>query len=397
MPWQSSASPTLPADEPLLGSAGCCGVIARVLGATALVVALAVLGLLLVMGDPNRWQGIADPAAHPLALVSDPKYPQTLYLGTEQGHVLISHDGGQSWREQHQGLPPATPISALALLPNGTQALAGTSKGAYLSADGGHTWQSVGPGIPPHTIVDAVSVLSDGTLLAGTASQGVYVSHSGGATWTPAAAGLPPQSDIYAFLALPPSGHVLAALISGGIYASSNDGMTWAESDQGLGAAAGVNVFSFLSVPGHSGTDPVILAGTSRGVYASRDLGTIWAPSSAGIGTTRVISLACDPLVPTSIFGGADTGVYQSRDGGATWRIVGYGLPSDQHVGVVGVIHPSSGQQVILASLDRLYRYPGQWLLASEPWRALGFGALGLLAAALVAYIVWQVRTMRDV
>ena len=49
---------------------------------------------------------------------------------------------------------------------------------------------------------------------------------------------------------------------------------------------------------------------------------------------------------------------------------------------------------MILASVDRLYRYPGQWLLASEPWRALGFGALIVLAFALVAFVVWQVRAI---
>lgn len=380
--------------DPLFESAGCCGVIARTLGVVVLLSTLIVLGFVLFTGPPDRWQGIADASAHPLALISDPRDHQTMYVGTEQGHILISHDGGQSWQEEHQGLPQNTPISALAFLPRGSQLLAGTSKGAYLSMDGGKTWRSAGPGIPAHTNVDAVAVLPDGTLLAGTAGSGVYLLPTGGSTWVPATKGLPPQSDIYAFLPLAQSGHVLAALISGGIYASQDGGMTWAESDQGLGAASSVNVFTFLAIPGKPGADASILAGTSQGMYISHDLGATWQSSSTGIGTTRVISLARDPLMPTEIFAGVDTGVYQSSNGGTTWHTLGFGLPGEQHVGAIGVIYPAGGNRVILASVDRLYRYPGQWLLATEPWRALGFGAFILLALVFIAFVVWQARAM---
>lgn len=381
--------------DPLFESAGCCGLLAYIVGAGLLVVALAALGFVLVAGLPDRWQGIADPSAHPLALITDPRHPQTVYVATEQGRILISRDGGQSWRESHQGLPPATPISTLAVLPGGTgaiQLLAGTSKGAYRSSDGGTTWRSAGPGLPFPTIVDAVAALPDGTLLAGTTASGVYVLSAGATRWMPATAGLPRQSDIYAFLPLAQSGHVLAALISGGIYASQDSGLTWAESDQGLSGASGVNVFSLLALPDPRRAGESIVAGTSRGLYVSHDQGMTWAPSSAGIGTTRVISLTRDPVTPMDVFAGTDTGVYASRDGGATWHAVGFGLPAEQHVGAIGVVHVAGGEQVILASVDQLYRYPGQWPLASQPWRALGFAALILLALTLVAEVVWWVR-----
>ncbi len=399
---QQGAGP--PAGDPLLESAGCCGVMARLVGAGALMVAMVVLGLLLVSGPPERWEGIADPNAHPLALVVDPVQPQTVYVGTEQGRFLISRNGGRTWQETSQGLPANTPISALALLPGGTPTgagttgsaalLAGTSKGLYRSSDGGATWQSAAPGIPVPSIVDAVSVLPDGTLLAGTAGTGVYALAPGDTTWRPASTGLPPQSDIYALLPLAQSGHVLAALISGGIYASADNGTTWRESDQGLPGASGVNVFSLLDVSGQRGAAGSVLAGTSRGIYVSRDGGTTWSASSTGIGTTRVISLARDPLAPTQVFAGADTGVFASQDGGATWHALGVGLPAEQHVGALGVVHPAGGERVILASVDRLYRYPGQWLLAAEPWRGLGFALLLVLGLALVAFIAWQARAM---
>jgi photosystem II stability/assembly factor-like uncharacterized protein len=383
-----------PSDDSLKGSSGCCGVVASLLLVSVLVMAAIALGIVLVSGPPDRWQGIADSNAHPLTLVTDAHRPQTAYAGTEQGHILITHDGGQTWQEAHEGLPTNTPISALALLPDGMQMLAGTSKGAYLSVDSGQTWHSAAPGIPSRTIVDAVAALPDGALLAGTAGRGVYVLPAGDSMWIPATNGLPPQSDIYAFLPLAQPGHLLAALISGGIYASQDDGMTWIPSDRGLPNSTDVNVFSFLAIPDSDGTDSTILAGTSRGAFSSRDQGATWASSSTGIGATRVISLARDALEPAVVLAGADTGVFQSQDGGSTWRMLGSGLPAEQHVGAVGAIHLANGERVILASVDRLYRYPGQWLLASEPWRALGFGVLALLGLTLLAFVVWQVRAI---
>lgn len=392
--------------DPLYESAGCCGLIARVLGAGLLVAAIVTLGVLLATSPPERWQGIEDATEHPLALLTSPRHTETVYAGTEQGHVLISRDGGQRWQAASKGLPQATPISAFALLPGGTQLLAGTSKGAYLSSDGGDTWHTAGPGIPSEAVVDAVAALPDGTLLAGTTGHGAYVLSAGGATWMAASRGLPAQSDIYAFLPLAQSGHVLAGLISGGIYISQDGGMTWSESDRGLNGmptTPPLNVFSFLALSGAgldgaADADAAILAGTSRGLYASHDHGVSWRPSSTGIGTTRVLTLAGDTVPPSRgavvAVAGTDTGVYQSRDAGATWHALGFGLPAGQHVGAVAVLHPPGEEQVILASVDRLYRYPGQWPLAAAPWRMLGFGTLIVLAFALVAGGAWWVRDM---
>jgi hypothetical protein len=165
-------------------------------------------------------------------------------------------------------------------------------------------------------------------------------------------------------------------------------------SDRGLDAASATNVFSFLAIPVQGHGTPAILAGTSRGLYVSQDGGESWSPRSAGIGDTRVISLARDPLAPTDLFAGADTGVYVSRDAGATWRPLGFGLPAEQHVGVVGVVHAHGGERTIVAAVDQLYRYPGQWLLATEPWRALGMVAVSMLLVAFVALGVWRIRIM---
>lgn len=92
--------------------------------------------------------------------------------------------------------------------------------------------------------------------------------------------------------------------------------------------------------------------------------------------------------------GTSKEGAFRAFDGGKTWHTVGFGMPPDQHVGALGVAYPAGGEQVILASVDRLYRYPGQWLLAAEPWRALGFSALDLLALIFIGFVIWRMRSL---
>jgi hypothetical protein len=123
-----------------------------------------------------------------------------------------------------------------------------------------------------------------------------------------------------------------------------------------------------------------------------------WRPaesSGGGVGTTRVLSLARDPLKPSDIVAGTDAGVYRSQDAGTSWRLLGFGLPTDLHVGVVRILHPPGAEPLVLASVDQLYQYPGHWLLATPPWRGLAVVTVAVLALtllALVAVTAWQLR-----
>jgi hypothetical protein len=108
-----------------------------------------------------------------------------------------------------------------------------------------------------------------------------------------------------------------------------------------------------------------------------------------------VLSLAHDPLKSSEIVAGTDVGVYRSQDGGASWRLLGFGLPTDLHVGVVRVLHPPGAEPLVLASVDQLYQYPGHWLLATPPWRGLTFAILAVLVGCLLAVLalsLWQLR-----
>jgi len=96
---------------------------------------------------------------------------------------------------------------------------------------------------------------------------------------------------------------------------------------------AGINVWTGNNGPYQTATLGVVLslavdpltpstvyAGTSdSGVYKSTDGGATWTQRSSGMGNLDVLSLAIDPFTPTIVYAGIYAGVYKSTDGGATW------------------------------------------------------------------------------
>lgn len=354
------------------------------------VVVLALLAIIFGGGAGQNWQAVGTDQGHPLALLLDPQHPDILYAGTEEGQVILTSDGGQTWGKQRAGLPTPLVISALAALPDDSHFYAGTSAGVFISNDSVQTWARLGSGLPDDT-VDALAIGSaDSQLLfAGTTVHGVYASRDGGQTWV-AGSGLPANTDVYTLVATPNADRIYAGLIGAGIAVTSDGGKTWTASSSGL--PAGVNVFSIAIARNAQGAIARLYAGTSAGLFASAD-GAAWTQIGASLSQTRVISVALDPLSPAQLYAGTDNGIYQSSDSGQTWRTIASGLPAGIHTGAVVVSRPAQAPGVLYAALDHIYRYPGQGL-ASVVGTIRVIGLL-LLVGLLLWISVRQNRTIR--
>jgi photosystem II stability/assembly factor-like uncharacterized protein len=123
-----------------------------------------------------------------------PRDPQEIWVGTDDGLIQRTLDGGRSWKNvTPKGLPPWSKISTLDVSPLeagvvyaavDAHRLDDFTPHVYRTRDGGESWQDVSAGLPPFGFVMVVraDTVRRGLLYAGT-DTGVFVSFDDGARW----------------------------------------------------------------------------------------------------------------------------------------------------------------------------------------------------------------------
>lgn len=129
--------------------------------------------------QPN-WQQInVGPAAEVTAIHIVPGNPKTVYVCYWQwhsGNIYKTSDGGASWSELGQTLPPV-PVNALLTDPRNAHILyAGTEVGLFVSEDGGQTWSTSNQG-PANVAINRLRWFDLNTpkLLVATYGRGVFM------------------------------------------------------------------------------------------------------------------------------------------------------------------------------------------------------------------------------
>jgi len=200
----------------------------------------------------ERWSFPPPPHdAHTKSFLFDLRHPDTFYVTIEQGALLKTEDGGQSWRELDEFSRPDDEwykdVHRLISLPSDPDEIYMlTGIGLYCSQDAGETWQrrtdqSFRIGYPDQLILSP----QDERLMFMCGAGGnpttwrkshradgwVMRTRDGGRSWEEANKGLPvmAKSNIEAFSACCyPGGYELyAGNTDGEIYSSDDDGETW--------------------------------------------------------------------------------------------------------------------------------------------------------------------------
>ena len=126
-------------------------------------------------------------------VVESPHEKNTIYVGSDDGLVHITQDGGKSWLDVTPKGLPETIINAIDISPHdkATVYIATTrykfndkSPGLYKSSDYGKTWKNISNNIPygAYTRVVREDNKRKGLLIAGT-ELGIYISFDDGNTW----------------------------------------------------------------------------------------------------------------------------------------------------------------------------------------------------------------------
>jgi photosystem II stability/assembly factor-like uncharacterized protein len=261
------------------------------------------------------WQSLGPSGGDVRSLAADPHKPLQIYLGTSDGHVFGSADGGEHWQLLGRvGDRPDGVVAALVVDRRDSQRLFAAlwtldprgGGGVYSSEDGGRHWRRIGlAGEAVRALAQAAS--APATLVAGTLT-GVFRSNDGGAHWERIS---PPDSDELR------------------------------------------NLDSVAIDPRHPAT---IYVGTFHLPWKTVDGGRHWFAVHRGmVDDSDVFSLVVDPHRPERVFASACTGIYRSDDGGAHWRRI-HGIPSSARRTQVIVQDPGDPETIYAGTTEGLWK-----------------------------------------
>jgi len=133
------------------------------------------------MGTQPTWAQVGKgtlPAKFPTSIDFQPGHPKVMaitYGARSVGNIWISSDGGLTWTDVGQGLPPV-PVESVAIDPTQASTLyAGTEVGLFVTTDNGQTWSTTDAG-PANVTVNQVAWFSTQPreLLLATNGRGIW-------------------------------------------------------------------------------------------------------------------------------------------------------------------------------------------------------------------------------
>jgi photosystem II stability/assembly factor-like uncharacterized protein len=289
---------------------------------------LLVLGvtlLIAVSANCQSWRQVGPPGGDVQSLAAVPGNTRTLFLGTSDGHVFGSRDGGEHWEllgrigEHHDDVIMSMAVDARSAntLYATSWTLSSRGGGVYRSTDAGRNWQLIGlDGLVVRAIAQAPS--NPDILVAG-ATDGVYRSEDSGKHW----ARISPEKheDLRNFdsIAIDPRD---ANTIYAGTYhlpwKTVDGGKKWSPVHQGM-----VDDSDVMSITIDQNNASHVFASACSGIYESHDGAASWAKFK-GIpkDSRRTVHILQDPKRAATVYAATTEGLWKTSDGGTTWHLI---------------------------------------------------------------------------
>lgn len=260
------------------------------------------------------------------SLAADASRPNVLYLGTADGYIFGSQDGGAHWQSLGLVGPANGVITAIIVDPLHSETLFasmwtmeanGEGGGVFVSRDHGRTWR--GTGLAGHAIRALAQSASDSNVLIAGALDGVFRSNDLGKNWeqiTPAG-----DSELRNFdsLAIDPRD---AGIIYAGTFhlpwKTVDGGKNWVAIHSGM-----IDDSDVLSLAVDASNSQRVFASACSGIYRSEDAGSYWKKiEGIPFSSRRTPVIRQDPMHSWVLFAGTTEGLWKTTDGGARWRRV---------------------------------------------------------------------------
>jgi len=271
-------------------------------------------------------------------LVFHPTDPMTMYLGTRNGNLFRSIDGGELWSYVAR---PVDVDLTLAINPFGAHELWASNACMSManvtlkSTNVEHTeWITVAD--PVGSLASRFTEFApvawgstySGTVFAGGCWGTPYKTTDGGDTWEAFGPGTEGNGDVALHPSDPDIIYVGGEGEWNGVYKTIDGGATWQAVNQGLTA-----MYPNQMAPVESQPDIVyaIVEGNDGGIYKATGGGEEWEFLDTEWWVSSVLD---DPFMPGRIYAGFSERVYRSDDGGHTWPTSGTLTPPDECLNV---------------------------------------------------------------
>ena len=324
------------------------------------LVMFAITAVIASSGWAQSWVPVGAPGGNVRVLAQDPRDPDRIYLGTVDGMLYRSDNGGEEWTRMSPGFPrrgcsldeievdshgqvfvgyrevhgqgggvakstdggktfallngiDGESVRALAIAPSDQNVIAaGTLTGVFLSRDGGKSWMRVSPSGHPD-LRNVESLAFDPTdprvVYAGTWHL-VWKTQNGGGTWAPSHNGMIDDSDVMTVTVDPRNPQIVYATACTGIYKSVEAGAQWIK-------LRGIPYSSRRTRAFAVGHDrKLLLAGTTEGLWVSENGGGSWLQTTP---KDLIVNSVITRRDGTILLGTEDAGVLRSTDRGKTW------------------------------------------------------------------------------
>jgi photosystem II stability/assembly factor-like uncharacterized protein len=246
-------------------------------------------------------------------------------LGSPDGGIFLSKDGGASW-EGESDMHGQSIRSLTAAPSNPNIIVAGTLKGVYRSTDGGDHWKLISPE-GSHELHEVESIAIDPVnpdiIYAGTWHL-PWKTVDGGQHWTNMKEGIIDDSDVFSIIVDPKDSKTVYASACSGIYKSQSAGDKF-QKVQGIPSTAR-RTRVLMQDPKNLN---IVFAGTTEGLFRTVDSGATWQRTT---GPEVIINdVYVDPTNTSRVLLATDRGgVQASNDGGNSFTQSNSGFSSRQ-------------------------------------------------------------------
>lgn len=308
------------------------------------------------------------------ALVIDPRNPDRMFLGTSQGEVYTSLNGGKEWLNPRNGVPfPGYIVDNLVVDDIGR--LWAASWGLWgggviaVSTDGGETWTRRDKGLEELSIRALVIDPSNRDHIVAGGLTGVYRSRNGGTDWQK----ISDRENVESLAIDPRSSETIYVGTWRQAWRTDNGGKSWKHVDSGM--VLDTDVFAIEIDP--KNPDNVWIS-TCGWVYNSANRGDTWVRFKDGFDNRRIHSIAIDPSDSRVVYAGSVAGLYRSRNLGKDWEVI-----SDTALVINAIgLHPRRPNRIVLATEgDGVYISQDQ----GKTFARSSFGLQSMRVASVVA------------